>query len=168
MTLLALFFVLLHRYSGQEDIVVGTPVANRNRRGDEPLIGFFVNSLVMRCDLSGRPGLRTVLRRVREFALQAYDHQDFPFDELVKAVAPDRDTAGNPIFQVMFSLENETAGGLELPGLAFTPIELESRLAKFDLLLNFTETAEGLIGALEVTAPTCSGKTRSGGWRSIS
>jgi amino acid adenylation domain-containing protein/non-ribosomal peptide synthase protein (TIGR01720 family) len=147
MTLLAAFSVLLHRYTGQEDIVVGSPVANRNHRELEPLIGLFVNTLVMRCDLSGGPSFLAVLERVRDFTLNALAHQDVPFEELVNRLAPERDTSKNPLFQVMFSLENAPSGALRLPELTLTPIELETGLAKFDLLLNISETAEGLLAA---------------------
>jgi amino acid adenylation domain-containing protein/non-ribosomal peptide synthase protein (TIGR01720 family) len=147
MTLLAAFSVLLHRYTGQEDIVVGSPVANRNRREFEPLIGLFVNSLVMRCDLSGGPSFLTVLRRVRDFSVEALARQDLPFDELVKALAPERDASSNPLFQVMCSVESAPIGALRLPALTLTPVEVETRVAKFDLLLNISETANGLLAA---------------------
>ena len=145
MTLLAAFSVLLHRYTGLEDIAVGSPVANRNRREVEGLIGCFVNTLVMRCDVSGEPSFLTVLRRVRDFTIEALAHQDLPFEDVVAAVAPDRDTSSNPLFQVMFSLENDPNTVLHLPGLALAPVEVETGVAKFDLSLNMTETADGLI-----------------------
>ena len=148
-TLLTAFAVLLHRYSDQDDIVVGSPVANRNRREIEPLIGFFVNSLVMRCDVSGQPSFRTVLRRVRDFAMEGIARQDFPFDELVKEIAPQRDAVSNPLFQVMFSFENSPAGALELPDLAVTPISVETRISKFDLFINISESPDGLVAAFE-------------------
>jgi len=149
MTLLAGFSVLLYRYSGQEDIVVGAPVANRNRRELEPLIGLFVNSLVMRCDLSGEPSFRAVLQRVRDFALEALARQDYPFDELVKEHAPERDGASNPLFQVMFSVEQTPVGSWTARELTLTPIAVESLTAKFDLFLNMTELPDGLLGAIE-------------------
>jgi amino acid adenylation domain-containing protein/non-ribosomal peptide synthase protein (TIGR01720 family) len=150
MTLLAAFAVLLHRYTGQEDIVVGSPVANRNRRELEPLIGLFVNTLVMRCDLSGRPSFLDVLRRVRDFTGEALDHQDLPFEELVKALAPDRDLSSNPLFQVLFALETAPAQPLHLPALTLTPVEVAAGIAKVDLLLTVSETGDGrLAGAFE-------------------
>src|SRR6185503_9101650 len=102
MTLLAAFQVLLYRYSGQEEIAVGTPIAGRNRAETEDLIGFFVNTLVLRADFSDDPTFRELLARVRETALGAYAHQDLPFDKLVEELKPDRDLGRTPLFQVMF------------------------------------------------------------------
>ena len=149
MTLLAVFSVLLRRYTGQEDIVVGSPVANRNHRKLEPMIGFFVNSLIMRCDVSGMPSFLAVLRRVRDFALDAMARQDLPFEELVRELAPERDASSNPVFQVMFSLENWPVGVMRLPDLTLAPVEVETHVAKFDLLLNIREVAGGLVAAFE-------------------
>jgi amino acid adenylation domain-containing protein/non-ribosomal peptide synthase protein (TIGR01720 family) len=150
MTLLAAFLVLLHRYTGQEDVAVGSAVANRDRREVEGLIGCFVNSMVMRCDISGEPTFLTHLQRVRDVTLDALAHQELPFEDVVAAVAPERDGSGNPLFQVMFSLENIPAGELQLPGLASTPIGIESHAAKFDLYLNMCEAADGgIIGGFQ-------------------
>jgi non-ribosomal peptide synthetase component F len=107
MTVLAAFQALLARYSGQEDIIVGTPIANRNRFETEGLIGFFVNTLVLRTSLSGRPSFRELLSRVRHTTLGAYDHQDLPFEKLVEELQPKRDLSRNPLFQVMFILDRE-------------------------------------------------------------
>ena len=149
MLLLALFEVLLYRYAQQDDIVVGTPIANRNRREIEPLIGFFVNTLALRTDLSGRPSFRVLLGRVRDVALEAYAHQDLPFEQLVKELLPDRDPSRNPLFQVMFTLENTPVQALDLPGLTISPVETETLMAKFDLTLSLAETETGLAGAFE-------------------
>ena len=134
MTLLAGFQVLVGRYSGQEDVSVGSPIANRNRIELEALVGFFVNSLVLRCDLSGGPTVRELLQRVREVALGAYDHQDLPFEELVRDLQPGRDPSRNPFFQIMFSLEGESVGQLGLSGLSVVSLPRESTTtARFDL-----------------------------------
>ena len=106
MTLLAAWAALLHRYSGQSDIVIGSPIANRNRSETEPLIGFFVNTLAMRVDLSGSPSFAELLSSVRQMSLDAYDHQDLPFERLVDDIQPERDLSLNPMFQVMFAPQN--------------------------------------------------------------
>ncbi len=149
MTLLAAFQVLLSRYSGQEDIAVGSPIAGRNRAEIEGLIGFFANTLVVRTDLSGDPTFKELLRRVREVALEAYDHQDVPFEKLVEELQPQRDTSRTPLFQVMLTLQNTPGKALELPGLRLTQQELERGTAKFDLTLSMVEGPEGLRGACE-------------------
>jgi amino acid adenylation domain-containing protein len=149
MTLLAAFQTLLYRYSGQEDICVGTPIANRTRAELEPLIGFFVNTLVMRTDLSGDPSFRAILKRVREVALGAYAHQDLPFEMLVEAVQPERNLNHGPLFQVMFAFDNAPRGTMSLPGLTLAPIEAESGIARFDLTLLMTEEAGGLAGSVQ-------------------
>ncbi len=130
MTLLAAFQVLLFRYSGQDDIAVGTPFAGRSRPELEGLIGLFVNTLVMRGDLSGDPGFRELLRRIRRTAIEAYAHQDLPFDQLVTAARYDRDAGRTPLFQVMFALQNAPLPSLQVPGLRFTPLEPSSQTAK--------------------------------------
>src|SRR2546425_12822323 len=144
MTLLAAFQTLLCRYTNQEDIVLGTPIANRTRRETEDLIGFFVNTLVMRTDLSGNPSFPELLRRVREVALQAYAHQDLPFEKLVEELRPERDRSHSPLFQVMFILQNAPREPFELPGLTVSPLTVDSGTAKFDLTLSLTEGADGL------------------------
>ncbi|MEC4812262.1 MAG: amino acid adenylation domain-containing protein [Scytonema sp. PMC 1069.18] len=149
MGLLGVFKTLLMRYSQQHDILVGTPIANRNRKQTEDLIGFFVNTLVIRTDLSGNPSFTTLLERLKEKTLQAYAHQDLPFERLVEELQPERNLSHNPLFQVMFVLQNAPMGKLELPGLTLTPLELESVTAKFDLTLSMTETETGLEGKWE-------------------
>ncbi|MDB4896752.1 MAG: amino acid adenylation domain protein, partial [Firmicutes bacterium] len=138
MTLLAAFQALLHRYTHQADIAVGSPVANRNRAETEGLIGFFVNTLVLRTDLSGNPTFRELLERVRENTLGAYSHQDMPFEQLVEALQPERDLSHSPLFQVMFVLQNVPVPALELSELTLTPLAVESGAAKFDLSLAMT------------------------------
>ncbi len=149
MTLLAAFQVLLSRYAGQEDVSVGTAIANRRHGDTENLIGFFVNTLVMRTDLSGNPTFREVLGRVREIALGAFAHQDVPFEMLVDELNPDRDLSHTPLFQVTFALQNAPSEPLELPELRITPFELDSATAKFDLSLNMAESEDGLLGSFE-------------------
>jgi amino acid adenylation domain-containing protein len=148
MTLLAAFDVLLWRYTGQDDIVVGTPIAGRNRAEIENLIGFFVNTLVLRSDLSGDPTFLELLKRVRETALGAYAHQDLPFEKLVEELQPERSLSHHPLFQVMFVLQNAPLGEVKLPGLSLSPLGNERPVAKFDLNLHFGETEDGLVGHL--------------------
>ncbi|MCP4654315.1 MAG: AMP-binding protein, partial [bacterium] len=151
MTLLAGFTALLARTTGQEDIAVGSPIAGRNRRAIEELIGFFVNTLVLRNDLSGDPGFRELLGRARRVALEAYAHQDLPFDYLVEELEPERDLSSTPLFQVMFTVQNAPQGDLELPGLTLRPAAGQggTTTAKFDLTLAFQESERGLVGAVE-------------------
>ena len=148
MTLLAVFAVLLCRYTGQEDLWVGTPVANRSRTELEGLIGMFVNTLVLRTRLDGEPTFAEALERVRETVLSAYAHQDVPFEKLVERLAPARDLSRSPLFQVSFSAEGEAAARAELaPGVTLTPLPAETGTAKFDLLLGFWKTLEGTFTA---------------------
>lgn len=149
MTLLAAFNVLVYRYTGQEDVVVGTPIANRNRDEVEGLIGFFANSLVMRTDMSGDPTFRQLLARVREVALGAYAHQEMPFEKLVEELLQVRDLSHTPLFQVMFVLQNAPIPDIELPGLKLSPINVGSGTAKFDLILSIGDSPEGLRATVE-------------------
>jgi amino acid adenylation domain-containing protein len=135
MTLLAAFNLLLHHHSGQDEIVVGTPVAGRARPELEGLIGFFVNTLALRSDLRGNPAFRELLARVRGTALAAFEHQDLPFELLVDALQPQRDLSRTPFFQVMFVLQDAELPRLSLPGLSVSPVELDTGTAKFDLTL---------------------------------
>jgi len=143
-TLLTAFQVLLLRYTGQEDIVVGTPIANRNRAETEALIGFFVNTLVMRANLSGNPKFRELLRQIQETALRAYAHQDLPFEKLVEDLNPKRDLSRSPIFQVLLSLQNTPPQPLELSGLEVSRMKTDIGTSKFDLSLYASERPEGL------------------------
>jgi amino acid adenylation domain-containing protein len=149
MALLAAFKVLLHCYTGQDDIVVGSPTAGRNRVEIERLIGFFVNNLVLRTDLSGNPSFRELLGRVRQTALEAYAHQDLPFEKLVEELQPKRALEHHPLFQVMFAFLNVPISEAKLPGLTVTPVVLDSGMARFDLVLWMGEDAEGLTGSME-------------------
>lgn len=144
MTLLAAFQTLLRRCANQEDIVLGTPIANRTRRETEDLIGFFVNTLVMRTDLSGNPSFRELLRRVREVALQAYAHQDLPFEKLVEELKPERNLSHMPLFQVMVVFQNAPDVKLTLPALELHEFNLEGQTSKVDLSLYIGQTTEGL------------------------
>jgi Condensation domain len=144
MVLLAAFAALLSRYSGQEDVLVGTVVAGRQRAELEGLIGFFVNTLVLRTDLSGRPSFRELLGRVRETTLGAYAHQDVPFEKLVEELQPERSLAHAPLFQAALVLQNVPRGELRLGGLRLEGVGSEAGAAKFDLTLVADETPEGI------------------------
>ncbi|MFJ8565687.1 amino acid adenylation domain-containing protein [Streptomyces sp. NPDC093514] len=146
MVLLAGFQALLARWSGGEDVAVGSPIAGRDRTELEPLIGFFVNSLVLRTDLSGDPGFGELLDRARETALGAYAHQEVPFERLVEEVRPERDLSRNPLFQVMLVLDEEASKPPALPGLDVEPLSLASGASKFDLSLYFVEDQGALRG----------------------
>ena len=135
MTLLSAFQALLHRYTGQEDIAIGSPIANRHRSELEGLIGFLVNSLVLRTNLAGDPTFREVLDRVRDVTLSAYAHQDLPFEKLVEELQPIRSLGQNPLFQVVFALQNTPMEQLVLPGLVLSPVQFETKTSRFDLEL---------------------------------
>jgi len=149
MTLLAAFQALLERYAPQEDIVVGSPVANRTRAETENLIGFFLNTIVLRSDLSGEPSFRELLKRVRETTLGALAHQDAPLEQLIEALQPGRDLSYSPLFQVFFVLQNTPMSAVEFGGLLIQPFEVDNGTAKFDLTLSLCETADGLTGWFE-------------------
>ena len=149
MTLLAAFQALLHRYTSQTDIVLGSPIACRTRRETEGLLGFFVNTLVLRTDLGGNPSFRELLRRVREVVVGACAHQDLPFEKLVEELQPERNLSHSSLFQVMFAFQNVPRLPLELPGLTLSPLEVDSGTAKFDLTLDLEQEANGLRGSVE-------------------
>ncbi|HEY0737558.1 MAG TPA: amino acid adenylation domain-containing protein, partial [Herpetosiphonaceae bacterium] len=149
MTLLAAWNTLLYRYSGQADIAVGTPVAGRTHPELEDLIGFFVNTLVVRTDLTGAPSFAELVARVRATCLDAYAHQDLPFEVVVDALQPERDLSRQPLFQVMFALQNTPRSTITLPDLTLDPVARERLTAKFDLSCELTETVNGLVGSLE-------------------
>lgn len=152
MTLLAAFQTLLYRYSGQDDISVGTPVAGRNRLEVEGLIGFFVNTLVMRTDLSGDPSFRDLLHRVREVCLEAYAHQEVPFEKLVEELRPERELSRSPLFQVMFTFQSVPSQATKVPGLTFTHFEIEKESSAFDLILSLLDNNQELMGVLSYNA----------------
>src|SRR5262249_16429504 len=138
MTLLAAFQTLLARFSGSLDVIVGTPIAGRNRLEIEPLIGFFVNTLVLRTRLDGRPSFLELLDGVGATALDGYAHQDVPFEKLVEELQPERSLSHTPLFQVMFTLQNTPQEMLQASGLSFAPLLAEGgeRAAKFEMTLS--------------------------------
>jgi amino acid adenylation domain-containing protein len=144
-TMLAAFQVLLMRYTGQEDFGVGTVVANRKRMETKELIGFFLNTLVIRANLGGEPAFREMLRRVREAVLGGYEHQDLAFEKLVEELAPDRDVSRSPVFQVAFTLRRSIEGKSELGGLEMVPFELDPGTSKFDLIMGVEEAGQNAV-----------------------
>jgi non-ribosomal peptide synthetase component F len=146
MTLCSAFQTLLHRYSGEDDILIGTAIANRNRAEIEHLIGFFVNTLVLRTDMSGNPTFRELLTRVRDVCLSAYAHQDVPFEKLVEELQPERNLKHSPLFQVAFGVHNTPLGALQLPGLTLEQLEFEYETGRFDLTLWMWKEGESLSG----------------------
>ncbi|WP_052310636.1 non-ribosomal peptide synthetase [Granulicella mallensis] len=149
MTVLSGFAVLLSRLSGEQDVVIGTPVANRTQRETEELIGFFVNMLALRVDFTGQPTVSELLKRVRQTSIGAQAHQELPFEQVVERLKPSRSLAHSPIFQVMFAWQNNEVSDLDLPGLRLSGLESESSVAKFDLTLDLSETDAGIVGSLE-------------------
>ncbi|MBN8226639.1 amino acid adenylation domain-containing protein [Corallococcus macrosporus] len=152
MTLLAAFQVLLSRYSGQEDLVVGTPVAGRGRREVERLIGFFANTLALRLDTSGDPSFHALLGRVREVCLGAYAHPDMPFEQLVDLLVPQRDPSRSPLFQAMFVHVNSPWAALKWPGLTVTEVDFEPGVARFDITLFLYDDPSGMEARWEYNA----------------
>ena len=149
MTLLAGLQILLNRYTSQKDVVVGSPIANRPRAELQGLIGFFINMVVLRTDLSNDPTVEQALRRIREMCLQAYAHQDLPFEKLVEELEPERDLGRNPLFQVMFALENSSDEFLEFPGLKVSLMPLQDKTAKFDLSFVMADRSDGIHGTVQ-------------------
>jgi amino acid adenylation domain-containing protein len=159
MTLLAAFQTLLYRYTGHHDIIIGSPIAGRNRSELEGLIGFFANTLVLRTDLSGDPSFRQLLGRVRKVALEAYAHQDLPFERLVEELKPERNFSHSPLFQLMFALQNAPVTALRLKGLTVNPLQVERETATFDLSLLMIEEAGALKGIVEYNTDLFDGTT---------
>ncbi len=149
MTLLAALQTLLYRYTGQKDIVVGSPISGRNQLELEDMIGFFVNTLVLRTDFSGDPAFRELLHRVRTTALGAYEHQYLPLEKLVEELRPERSLSHSPLFQVTFVFQNVPYRHRELSGLTLNPVQVDNNTTKFDLSLSLTEQAGGINGFLE-------------------
>lgn len=149
MTLLAAFQILLSRYSGQSDIVIGSPIAGRNRAEVENLIGFFINTLALRSDLSQEKSFREFLQETKETALGAYAHQDLPFEKLVEELHPERDLGRNPIFQVMFQFQSSASRVLDLKDLEVTPLETSTGTSKFDLMMATREEHGNILCVLE-------------------
>ena len=162
MTLLAAFQTLLSRYSGQDDISVGTPIAGRGRVEVEGLVGLFVNTLVMRTDLSGEPSFRDLLKRVREVALGAYAHQDVPFEMLVDELQPQRDMSRTPLFQVMFAMQRSPLAEHQLDGVRFSPVLIDNGTATFDLTLSLVEDGDDVSGMMGITATSSSPRRWTG------
>jgi amino acid adenylation domain-containing protein/non-ribosomal peptide synthase protein (TIGR01720 family) len=152
MTLLAGFDVLLHRVTGQTDVVIGSPIAGRTRTETEPLLGFFINTLVLRARLDEAMTFRELLGRVRADCLGAYAHQDMPFERLVQELAPERDLSRTPLFQVMFALQNAGGGGVSLPGLEVRGFGADTESSKFELTLVMGESRGGLVASMEYAA----------------
>lgn len=159
MTLLAAFKTLLHRYTGQTDVLVGSPIANRNQVETAGLIGFFVNTLALRTDSSGNPSFKELVKRVREVTLGAYAHQDLPFERLVEELKPERDPSRTPVFQVMFALQNAPLPPLQLEGMQLAYIGFDHEMSRFDLSLSIEEREQGLAGFLEYNADLFDGET---------
>ncbi|WP_312833053.1 non-ribosomal peptide synthetase [Pseudomonas lactis] len=171
MLLLASFQVFLYRYSGQQDIRVGVPIANRNRVETESLIGFFVNTQVLKADLDGQMSFAQLLQHTKQRALQAQAHQDLPFEQLVEALQPERSLSHNPLFQVMFNHQAKAhASAQQLPGLRIANLEWDTQSAQFDLSLDTQETDDGLWASLTYATDLFSAVTASrmiGHWLSL-
>jgi amino acid adenylation domain-containing protein len=165
MLMLASFKTLLHHWCESEEIVVGTDVANRGRVETEGLIGYFVNQLVLRTSLGGNPSFKELLGRVREVSLGAFIHQDLPFDKVVEALRPERNSGRNPLFQVMFGFTNTPVRDLELPGITFSPVEIEKGTAIFDLSLYLLDTELGIKGMLRYSTDLFDASTIERMWQ---
>ncbi|WP_143135333.1 non-ribosomal peptide synthetase, partial [Burkholderia ubonensis] len=149
MVVLAAYVLLLSRYSNQQDIVIGSPIANRRSSMTEPLIGFFANMLALRVDLSGNPGFGELLARVKRVALDGYSRQEIPFEQVVDALKLERNLSRTPVFQVVFAYEKASSQPVNFPGLVATPVSVETHTAKFDLTLHVQDSDHGLAGSLE-------------------
>lgn len=169
-TLLTAFNILLYRYTGQEDILVGVPVANRDLNETKDLIGFFVNMLVLRTNLEENPSFRALLARVREVVLGAYAHQDLPFEKLVETLKPERHPSHTPLFQVMFALQNTPMPEFTFSGLKLQPLEIDNETAKFDLTFDLTQSETGIHGWIEYNSDLFADNTiqrMAGHWETL-
>ena len=149
MFLLTAFGTLLYRYTGQNDILIGTPIANRNKKELEKIIGYFANTIVMRADLRNNPAFSEALQKIKNNALQAFQHSEIPFEKLVDEIQPERELSYTPLFQVMFVLQNNDVQAAPLSGLVIEPVETDNKTAQFDLTLNMEETPSGFTGWFE-------------------
>ncbi len=159
MTLYAAFTTLLYRYSGQSDIVVGSPIANRNRNEIEGLIGFFANTLVLRTQFENNPSFKDLLKQVSATTLKAYENQDVPFEQVVEALQPQRSLNYSPLFQVMFVLQNTPMNTLELSGMSLQPLSSQAQTAKFDLAVSVEQTSKELMVSWEYSTELFHGST---------
>ena len=166
MVVLAAYALLLSRYSNQQDLVIGSPIANRRSSMTEPLIGFFANMLALRVDLSGNPSFGELLARVKRVALDGYSRQEIPFEQVVDSLALERNLSRTPVFQVVFAYEKAPSQAVGFPGLVATPVAVETHTAKFDLTLHVQDADDGL--ARWNTTSTCSTPPRSIAWRHTS
>jgi len=159
MTLLTAFKILLHYYSKEDDIVVGANVANRNQAETEALIGFFVNTVVLRTELSGDPTFVELLKRLREVCLEAYAHQDVPFEKVVALLQPERNLRRQPLFQVKIDLDDELMNEFEMAGLKLRPIEVSHEVVRYDLHVSFSEHEQSLTGHMVYATDLFEAKT---------
>jgi non-ribosomal peptide synthetase component F len=149
MTMLAAFAATLRHHAHQDDLLIGTPIVNRKQVEVESLIGFFINTLVLRAKLSGDPSFRELMKRVREVCLGAYAHQDVPFERLVEELKPERSLTHNPLFQASFTLDQFPLREVHLSGLTMSPVELEHGTAQFDLVLHLVDAGDHIAGSLQ-------------------
>ena len=152
MTMLAAFVILLYRCSGQDDILIGSPMAGRNRQEIQSLIGYFVNTVVLRTKLTGNPNFREILNQVRQVATDAHNYQDIPYNQVVEVLNPQRNLSYNPVFQILFDLQHSLTDKLQLPGLTLQPFLGEHSTSKFDLSLIIEDRGTELIGAWEYSS----------------
>ena len=152
MTMLAAFVILLYRCSGQDDILIGSPMAGRNRQEIQSLIGYFVNTVVLRTKLTGNPNFREILNQVPQVATDAHNYQDIPYNQVVEALNPQRNLSYNPVFQILFDLQHSLTDKLQLPGLTLQPFLGEHSISKFDLSLIIEDRGTELIGAWEYSS----------------